>query len=193
MGFSRSEYWSGQPSPSPGDLPKPGIEPRSLASQVESLPAELQGKPKNTGVGSLSLLQRSFLTQELNQSLLHCRQVLYQLSYERSPRERPHSATRTSTAKNKKISIFFFLKKERSTSSLVFTAMSATLHHPLPPDRHTQTWSSQALHYQPPHPRQHWGTEVTSFILVGTVHSTCPYKCPLFQDTVSLHVGWQSG
>ena len=35
----------------------------------------------NTGVGSLSLLQEIFLTQELNKSLLHCRQNLYQLSY----------------------------------------------------------------------------------------------------------------
>ena len=40
--------------PSPGDLPNPGIEPRSPALQVDSLPAESQGKPKNTGVGSLS-------------------------------------------------------------------------------------------------------------------------------------------
>ena len=44
-----------------------------------SLPAESQGKPKNTGVGSLSLLQWLFPTQESNQSLLHCRWILYQL------------------------------------------------------------------------------------------------------------------
>ena len=43
--------------PSPGDLPNPGIEPRSPALQVDSSPAEPQGKLKNTGVGSLSLLQ----------------------------------------------------------------------------------------------------------------------------------------
>ena len=47
-----------------------------------SLPAEPQGKPKNIGVGSLSLLQRIFPTQELNRGLLHCRWILYQLSYE---------------------------------------------------------------------------------------------------------------
>ena len=63
----------------------PGIEPRSPALQTGSLPAELPGKPKNAGVGSLSLLQRIFLTQELNQGLLHCRQILYQLSYQGSP------------------------------------------------------------------------------------------------------------
>ena len=48
------------------------------------LPAEPQGKPKNTGVGNLSLLQQIFLTQELNQGLLHCRWILYQLNYQGS-------------------------------------------------------------------------------------------------------------
>ena len=55
------------------------------ALQAESLPAETQGKPKNTGVGSLSLLKWIFPTQELNWSLPHCRQILYQLSYQGSP------------------------------------------------------------------------------------------------------------
>ena len=45
--------------PSPGNLPKPGIEPRSPTMQADSLPFEPSGKPKNTGVGSLSLLQGS--------------------------------------------------------------------------------------------------------------------------------------
>ena len=67
--------------PSPGDLPNPGIKPRSPILQADSLPAEPQGKPKNTGVGSLSLLQGIFLTQESNCNP-HCRQILYQLSYE---------------------------------------------------------------------------------------------------------------
>ena len=44
MGFSRQEYWSGLPFPSPGDLPEPGIEPGSLAFQADSLPTELWGK-----------------------------------------------------------------------------------------------------------------------------------------------------
>ena len=65
--------------PSPGGLPNPGIEPRSPALQADSLPAESPGKPKNTGVGSLSLLQ-IFPTQESNRCLLHCRWILYQLS-----------------------------------------------------------------------------------------------------------------
>ena len=46
MGFSRQEYWSGLPFPSPGDLPEPGIEPRFLALQADSLPTELQRKPR---------------------------------------------------------------------------------------------------------------------------------------------------
>ena len=45
MGFSRQEYWSGVPFPSPGDLPDPGIEPRSPALQADSLPTELSVKP----------------------------------------------------------------------------------------------------------------------------------------------------
>ena len=46
MGFPRQEYWSGLPFPSLGDLPNPGIEPRSPELQADSLPTELQGKPR---------------------------------------------------------------------------------------------------------------------------------------------------
>ena len=59
-GFSRQEYWSGLPCPPPGDLPNPGIEPM----------------PSCRGI---------FQTQGLNPGLLHCRWILYQLSYQRSP------------------------------------------------------------------------------------------------------------
>ena len=75
MKFSRPEYSSGYLFPSPGDLPNPGIKPRPPTLQVDSLPAEPQGKPKNTGVCSLSLFQWIFPTQKLNQGLLHCRQI----------------------------------------------------------------------------------------------------------------------
>ena len=85
MEFSRPEYWSGWPFPSPGNLPNPGIESRSPTLQADSLPAEPPGKPKNSGVGSLSLQQQIFQTQESNWGLLCCRQILYQLSYQRSP------------------------------------------------------------------------------------------------------------
>ena len=47
VGFSRQEYWSGVPFPSPEDLSKPGIEPKSPTLQVDSLPAKLPGKPKS--------------------------------------------------------------------------------------------------------------------------------------------------
>ena len=48
MEFPRQEYWSGVPPPSPGDLPDPGIEPRSPALQADILPSELPGKPLKT-------------------------------------------------------------------------------------------------------------------------------------------------
>ena len=55
MRLCRQEYWSGLPCPLPGDLPSPGIELRSPTLQADSL-SEPPGKPKNTGVGSPSLL-----------------------------------------------------------------------------------------------------------------------------------------
>ena len=57
---------------------------RTQVSRIagDSSPAEPPGKPKNTGVGSLSLLQGIFPTQESNRGLLHCRRILYQLSYQ---------------------------------------------------------------------------------------------------------------
>ena len=85
QGISRQEYWSGLPFPSPEDLPNPGTEPRSPTLQVDSSPAEPQGKPKIIGVGSLSLFQQIFLTQESNWGLQHCRQILYQLRYQGKP------------------------------------------------------------------------------------------------------------
>ena len=81
------EYWSRQPIPSPGDLPDPGIKPRSPSTQVDSLPAEPPGKPKNTGAGSLSLLQGIFPTQESNWCILHCRRILYQLAIREADRQ----------------------------------------------------------------------------------------------------------
>ena len=60
-------------------------KPRSSTFLADSLPAEPPEKPTNTGMGSLPLLQQIFLTQGSNQDLLHCRWILYQLSYQRSP------------------------------------------------------------------------------------------------------------
>ena len=109
VGFPRQEYWSGLSFPSAGNIPdpgiepgspallewaavpssrgssKPGIQPRSPTLQANSSLSEPPGKLKNTGVGSLSLLQGIFLTQEHNWGLPHCRQILYQLSYQGNP------------------------------------------------------------------------------------------------------------
>ena len=95
MEFSRQEYWSGLPFPSPEELPNPGVEPWSPASQADSLSSALQGTPSkslshvwlfvtpwtvatrlfcpqnspgySTGVGYHSLLQGIFPTQGSNQ------------------------------------------------------------------------------------------------------------------------------
>ena len=80
-----SEYWRVLPCSPTGDLPNPGVEPRSPTLQVDSLPSEPPGKPKNTGMGSQSLLQGNFTTQELNRGFLHCRWILCQLNYQGIP------------------------------------------------------------------------------------------------------------
>ena len=59
--------------------------------QADSLPAEPQEKLKNIEVGSLSLLQQIFPAQEANWGLLHCRRILYQLSYIRGQRVEENS------------------------------------------------------------------------------------------------------
>ena len=64
----------------------PGIKPRSPTLRADSLAAAPPGTPKNTGVGSLSLLQGMLLTQESNRGLQNCSWILYQLSYQGSPR-----------------------------------------------------------------------------------------------------------
>ena len=52
MEFSGQKYWRGVPFPSPGDLPDPGIEPRSPALQAASVPPEPPGKPTGKGNGT---------------------------------------------------------------------------------------------------------------------------------------------
>ena len=82
-GFSRQEYGSGLPCPLPGDLPNPGIEPRSPILQADSFLSEPPG-PRIPEWETYSCSRGSsiFLTQESNQGLLHCRLILYQLSDE---------------------------------------------------------------------------------------------------------------
>ena len=77
-GFSSQEYWSRLPC-FPRIFPTQGSNP----FRANSLPSEPAGKHKYTGVGSLSLLQGIFPTQQSEH--LHCRWILYQLSYQGSP------------------------------------------------------------------------------------------------------------
>ena len=86
QGFSKQEYWCGSPCPLPGHVPNLEIKSRfDPALQADSLPTEPTQKPPNTGVGSLSLHQGIFPTQESNWGLLHCRWIFYQLDQQGSP------------------------------------------------------------------------------------------------------------
>ena len=69
MGFSRQEYWSGLPFLSAGDLPNPGIEPRSPALQADSLPSEPPGKPHQGRLGSF--LENPFSLKTFKKSTLY--------------------------------------------------------------------------------------------------------------------------
>ena len=142
MEFSRPEYWSGWPFPSPGDLSNLGIKPTSAALQADSLPAEQGGSlilpysryssrnvlwkafepvkllscvqlfaipwtiayqtppsmefsRQEYWSGLHFLLQGIFLTQGLNPGLLHCRQTLYHLSYQGSPKWKAFTCSQT--------------------------------------------------------------------------------------------------
>ena len=64
MGFSGQEYWSGLPFPSPGDLPNPGIEPRSPMLRADSLPSEPPGKPTQVAYNPTVLLTHRKLRPE---------------------------------------------------------------------------------------------------------------------------------
>ena len=70
MEFSRPEYWSGYPFPSPRDHLNPGIKSRTPALQADSLSAEPKGKPKNTGVGTYSFSSGS--SQPKNWTRVSC-------------------------------------------------------------------------------------------------------------------------
>ena len=62
MGFSRQEYWSGLPFSSPGDLPHPGIKPRSPTLQTDTLPSEPPGKPSWQINGEVMEIMRDFIS-----------------------------------------------------------------------------------------------------------------------------------
>ena len=97
-----------------GIFPTQGLRPGLPHCRQTLLLAEPQEKPKNTGVGSLSLLPRIFLAQESNWGLLHCRWILYQLSYQTCPGL--HVLTYTPPS----LLHFFFLYAHRWPTLLVF-------------------------------------------------------------------------
>ena len=77
--------WVAMPSSRGSSQPRDGTQVANIVGRVfTSLPSQLPGKPKDTGVGSLSLLQGIFLTQELNCDLLHQRWILYHLNFQGS-------------------------------------------------------------------------------------------------------------
>ena len=84
MGILRARILEWVAMPFSGNLPNPGINPRSPALLVESLLIEPRGNPRILKFGSLSFLQGIFPTEDSNRDLLHCRQILYQLSFQRS-------------------------------------------------------------------------------------------------------------
>ena len=93
-------------------------QPRFPTLQVDSLPAEPQGKPKNTGVSILYLLQQIFPTQELNRGLLYCRQILYQLSYPEIPTvciENSTNRVKFSSSASPKVSPLFSVNCQHPT------------------------------------------------------------------------------
>ena len=70
MGFSRQEYWSGLPFPSPEDLPDPGIEPGSLALEADALPSEPPGKPSHPYITGKTIVLTIWIFVSKRMSLL---------------------------------------------------------------------------------------------------------------------------
>ena len=94
-----------------------------------------QWKPKNTGVGTLSLPQWIFLTQELNQGLLHCRQILYPLSYQGSPNCRQkkqitHRHTNNKQNTNNNIHYSSYKLLTLSSECTILQSIYSTLYFP---------------------------------------------------------------
>ena len=72
MGFSRREYWSGSPFPSPGDLPHPGMEPRSPALQADSLSGELTEIPEFYNKDTKIWPKKYTLICKIKAKQIHC-------------------------------------------------------------------------------------------------------------------------
>ena len=114
----------------------------SPALQVNSLPSKPPGKPKNTGVGSLSLRLGIFPTQKSNQGLLHCRQILYQLSYQGSPKRELFSSVQFNSVAQSCPTL---------CNSMDCSTPGLNVHHQLPEFTQTHVhWDSDAI--QPIYP-----------------------------------------
>ena len=128
---------------------KGSSQPRSR-TQVDSLPAEPQGKPRNTGVGGLSLLQQVFPTQESNWGLLHCRRILYQLSYQGSPRWPGGTLFKSITGRNAHSTIS--LGSQRKTVSSAFASIFSRELVPTVFEARTESTPFQPTTITIPHP-----------------------------------------
>ena len=92
MGFSRQEYWSGLPFPSPGNLPNPGTEPRFPALQADALPSEPPGKPlENIHVGYYKNPTKKSLPIDTMKVLVKKRQRCSNTHTQGSPKLTPFS------------------------------------------------------------------------------------------------------
>ena len=117
---------------------------------MDSLPAEPQEKPRNTGAGSLSFLQQVFPTQESNRGLLHCRRILYQLSYQRSPRWLGGTIFKSITGRNAHSTIS--LGSQRKTVSSAFASIFSRELVPTVFEARTESTPFQPTTITIPHP-----------------------------------------
>ena len=85
MEFSRQEYWSGEPFASPGDLPNPGIEPRSSTLWADPLPSEPAEKPKR-------ILLQVILDKKINDlsKIIRSKELLNSVVYQVPAKQLPH-------------------------------------------------------------------------------------------------------
>ena len=85
MGILQASILECLSCPPPGESSQPRDQTQVSRIAADSLPTESPGKTKSSGLGSLSLLWGIFPTKQLNQGLLNCKQILYQLTYQESP------------------------------------------------------------------------------------------------------------
>ena len=90
MGFSRQEYWSGLPFPSPGNLPDRGIKHGSPALQADALPSERPGKPINKWAKALD---RNFSKENIQMTSKHRKNILNIMSHQKNTNQNHNTNT----------------------------------------------------------------------------------------------------